>query len=83
MAETEECAQRACFRIAEVTVIHSVITRATGLTATDMGRGSKLAAASGRVSVETLSVSPLDILKPNFVLVKSRFEVVDRAHEVC
>lgn len=31
--ETDECAQRACFRIAEVTVIHSVVIRATGSTA--------------------------------------------------
>ena len=30
MAETDECAHRACFRIADVTVIHSVVTRATG-----------------------------------------------------
>lgn len=33
MAETEECAHRACFRIAEVTVMHSVVIRATGSTA--------------------------------------------------
>lgn len=33
MAETDECAQRACLRMAEVTVIHSVVTRATGSTA--------------------------------------------------
>jgi hypothetical protein len=33
MAETEECAQRACLRMAEVTVIHSVVTKATGSTA--------------------------------------------------
>lgn len=33
IAETEECAQRACFLIAEVTVIHSVVIRATGSTA--------------------------------------------------
>lgn len=34
MAETDECAQRACFRMADVTVIHSVTTRATGSMAT-------------------------------------------------
>ena len=33
MAETEDCAQRACFLIAEVTVMHSVVTKATGSTA--------------------------------------------------
>ena len=37
MAETDEWAQRACLRIAEVTVIHSVVTKATGSTA--MGKG--------------------------------------------
>jgi hypothetical protein len=42
MAATEECAHRACFRIADVTVIHSVTTSATGLTATVIARGSKL-----------------------------------------
>ena len=36
MAATEECAQRACFRMAEVTVMHSVVTRDTG--STDIGR---------------------------------------------
>lgn len=35
MADTDECAQRACLRIAEVTVMHSVITSATGSTATE------------------------------------------------
>ena len=33
MAATDECAQRACFRMADVTVIHSVVTKATGSTA--------------------------------------------------
>lgn len=37
IADTDDCAQRACLRIAEVTVMHSVTTRATGSTATDMG----------------------------------------------
>lgn len=40
IAETEECAQRACFRMDEVTVIHSVVTRATGSIA--IGRGSDM-----------------------------------------
>ena len=35
IADTEECCHRACFRMAEVTVMHSVTTRATGSTATD------------------------------------------------
>ena len=33
MAETEDCAQRAFFLIADVTVMHSVVTRVTGSTA--------------------------------------------------
>lgn len=36
MAETEEWAQRACLRMAEVTMIHSVVIRATGSTAAEM-----------------------------------------------
>lgn len=35
IADTEECAHRACFRMAEVTVIHSVVIKATGSTATE------------------------------------------------
>ncbi len=35
MAETEECAHLACFLMAEVTVIHSVVIKATASTATD------------------------------------------------
>jgi len=41
MADTEECAHRACFLIADVTVIHSAVTSATGLTATDISRGGR------------------------------------------
>jgi hypothetical protein len=37
IADTEECAHLACFRMADVTVIHSVVIRATGSTATDTG----------------------------------------------
>ncbi len=37
IAETEECAHLACFRTADVTVIHSVVIRATGSTATETG----------------------------------------------
>ena len=33
MVETEECAHLECFRMAEVTVMHSVVMRATGSTA--------------------------------------------------
>jgi hypothetical protein len=36
IAVTEECAHLACFLIAEVTAMHSVITRATGSTAIDI-----------------------------------------------
>jgi len=46
MAEMEDCAQRGCLRIAEVTVTHSVMTRATGSTATVMG---EVMAAGGDV----------------------------------
>ena len=61
MAATEECAQRACFRIADVTVIHSVTTRATGLTATVMGRGSRLAIVSWSVGTPWSSLPVLDM----------------------
>jgi hypothetical protein len=37
IAETEECAHLACFRMADVTVMHSVVIKATGSTATDTG----------------------------------------------
>jgi len=36
IAATEECAHRACLRMAEVTAMHSVITKATGSTAIDI-----------------------------------------------
>ena len=35
--DTEECAQRACLRIADVIVMHSVVINATGSTAMEMG----------------------------------------------
>ena len=61
IAATEECAQRACFRIAEVTVMHSVTTSATGLTATVIGRGSRSVGPSWwRVAVSR-SLSMLDM----------------------
>jgi hypothetical protein len=63
MAATEECAQRACFRIADVTVIHSVTTRATGLTATVMGRGSRLAIVSWTVDATWSSLPVLDMAR--------------------
>ncbi len=37
IADTEECAHLACFRMADVTVMHSVVIKATGSTATDTG----------------------------------------------
>lgn len=61
IAATDECAQRACFRIADVTVIHSVTTRATGWTATVMGRGVRLAMVSCRVDATLSSPSLLDM----------------------
>lgn len=62
MAATEECAQRACFRIADVTVMHSVTTSATGLTATVMGRGVKLAMVSWSVGATLSSLPVLDMM---------------------
>lgn len=49
IADTEEWAHLACFLIAEVTVIHSVVISATGSTATDivLSRGIIIA---GRVA---------------------------------
>lgn len=63
MAETDECAHRACLRMADVTVIHSVTTSATGLTATEIGRGSTRASASCSVSGAVSSLAVLDILE--------------------
>jgi hypothetical protein len=55
MAETLECAQRACLRIADVTVMHSVATSPTASTAMVTGAcavsGSVAAGASVRVAV--------------------------------
>jgi hypothetical protein len=62
MAATEECAHRACLRIADVTVIHSVTTRATGLTATVMGRRLKLALVSCSVEAALSSLPSLDMV---------------------
>jgi hypothetical protein len=61
MAATDECAHRACLRMADVTVIHSVTTRATGLTATVMGRAVRLAAVSCRVEAALSSLPTLDM----------------------
>lgn len=61
IAATDECAQRACLRIADVTVIHSVTTNATGLTATVIGRGSRLAGAFWWRVAASKSISSLDI----------------------
>jgi hypothetical protein len=36
IVDTEECAHRGFFRMADVTVIHSVVIKATGSTATEM-----------------------------------------------
>jgi len=63
MAATEECAQRACFRIADVTVMHSVTTRATGLTATVIGRGSRSTIVSWSVDATWSSPSVLDMAR--------------------
>jgi hypothetical protein len=66
MAATEECAQRACFRMADVTVIHSVTTRATGLTATVMGRASRLAIVSWSVDAPLSSLPVADMATGRF-----------------
>jgi hypothetical protein len=62
MAATEECAHRACLRMADVTVIHSVTTRATGLTATVIGRGARLAVVSCNVEAASSSCPSLDMV---------------------
>jgi hypothetical protein len=62
IAATEECAHRACLRMADVTVIHSVTTRATGFTATVMGRGFELAVVSWSVDAALSSLPSLDML---------------------
>jgi hypothetical protein len=61
IAATEECAHRACLRMADVTVIHSVTTRATGFTATVIGRGLKLATVSWSVDAAWSSLPVLDM----------------------
>jgi hypothetical protein len=43
IAETEECLQRPSFLIADVTVMHSVTTNATGSTATEIALGGPAA----------------------------------------
>lgn len=48
IAETEECAQRACLRMADVTVMHSVVIRATGSTATEIGVAREVSSKSSR-----------------------------------
>jgi hypothetical protein len=69
IAATDECAQRACFRMADVTVIHSVTTRATGLTATVMGRGSRLAIVSWSVDAPLSSLPVVDMATGRFCYV--------------
>jgi hypothetical protein len=61
MAATDECAHRACLRIADVTVIHSVTTRDTGFTATVTARGLKLTADSWSVDAALSSLPSLDM----------------------
>jgi hypothetical protein len=61
IAATEECAHRACFRMADVTVMHSVTTRATGLTATVMARSATLAVTSCSVEPALSSLLVLDM----------------------
>lgn len=61
MAATDEWAHRACLRMADVTVMHSVTTSATGLTATVMGLGPRLATVSCSVDAALSSLSTLDM----------------------
>jgi hypothetical protein len=83
MADTEECAQRACFRMAEVTVIHSVTTSATGLTATEIGRGSMLGVTSWNMSGEISSLSLLDMVEVTLCEKKDALlKIVDRGRSV-
>jgi hypothetical protein len=69
IAVTDECAQRVCLRIADVTVMHSVTTSATGLTATEMGRpccalgpASRLGVVSWCVAGDAASLPAVDII---------------------
>lgn len=66
MAATDEWAHRACLRMADVTVMHSVTTSATGLTATGMRRGSARVIASWIDSDSELSDPSLDMLRGRF-----------------
>jgi hypothetical protein len=55
IADTEECAHLACFRMADVTVIHSVVIKATGSTATDMGDVLELMVSPSSCAASRLS----------------------------
>lgn len=76
MAATEEWAQRACLRMADVTVMHSVTTSATGLTATGMRRGSVSVMASWSESGGGVSMSSLDMLERSVMFEEVRSEAV-------
>jgi len=54
IAEMEDCAQRGCFRIADVTVTHSVTTNATGSTATVIALEARSCWKEGAVSCAIL-----------------------------
>ena len=56
MADTDECAHRACLRMADVTVMHSVTTSETGSTATRMDSfGRAIEGVLKREEARTLS----------------------------
>lgn len=58
MDDMDECAHRACLRMADVTVIHSVTTNATGSTATETA-AVRLAGSTSESSIllDRLSLS--------------------------
>jgi hypothetical protein len=61
IAETEECAHLACFRMADVTVMHSVVIKATGSTATDTGVFLELMMSPLSSEASRLSLLPFSV----------------------
>jgi len=55
IADMEDCAQRGCFRMADVTVTHSVTTNATGSTATVIALEARSWWKEGAVSCTILA----------------------------
>lgn len=79
IAATEECAQRACLRIADVTVMHSVTTSATGFTATVTGRGARAEISSWSVDAACSSLSLLDMASEGLYVGRERRDGRERS----